>query len=88
MLDTHASPISARTWSSEASCHGFSEIMMPPLEVMIRKEAREKAERQAKAICSVCPVREPCLNEALRNKEPLGVWGGLNPEERRTLRGR
>jgi WhiB family redox-sensing transcriptional regulator len=31
---------------------------------------------RAKAICSKCPVREPCLAEALERQEPFGVWGG------------
>ncbi|HMK09964.1 MAG TPA: WhiB family transcriptional regulator [Acidimicrobiales bacterium] len=31
---------------------------------------------RAKAICSKCPVREPCLAEALARQEPFGVWGG------------
>ena len=31
---------------------------------------------QAKRICATCPVIEPCLKEAIRNREPWGVWGG------------
>ena len=31
---------------------------------------------RAKAICSKCPVREPCLAEAHERQEPCGVWGG------------
>lgn len=30
----------------------------------------------AKAICSECPVVEPCLEGATRRREPWGVWGG------------
>jgi WhiB family transcriptional regulator, redox-sensing transcriptional regulator len=43
------------------------------------KRAREAA---AKAICAGCPVREACLEWALRLGETHGVWGGLTPEER------
>jgi WhiB family redox-sensing transcriptional regulator len=32
------------------------------------------------------PVRDACLNWALRNNEDSGVWGGLTREERYTLR--
>ncbi|MEU4229440.1 WhiB family transcriptional regulator [Nonomuraea sp. NPDC026600] len=39
----------------------------------------------AKAICANCPVREECLRWALHHKEHWGVWGGLNPRERRDL---
>ena len=31
---------------------------------------------RAKAICAVCPVREPCFEGALARREPYGVWGG------------
>ena len=32
--------------------------------------------RQAKALCSRCPVRSACLAGALQRAEPWGVWGG------------
>ncbi len=41
---------------------------------------------QAKAICAGCPVRQPCLEFALEQREVFGVWGGLSERERRTLR--
>jgi WhiB family redox-sensing transcriptional regulator len=31
---------------------------------------------RAKAICSVCVVRDPCLQRAIERREPYGVWGG------------
>ncbi len=40
---------------------------------------------EAKAICAVCTVREPCLEFALRTKVSSGVWGGLSARERRRL---
>ena len=42
-------------------------------------------EERAKAICATCPVREPCLEYALRIREPHGIWGGLNESERQPL---
>ena len=39
----------------------------------------------AKAICAVCPVREPCLEYAITAREKEGVWGGLDEQERRRL---
>jgi len=30
----------------------------------------------AKAICTSCPLRAPCLHGALARREPAGVWGG------------
>jgi WhiB family redox-sensing transcriptional regulator len=30
----------------------------------------------AKQICRTCPLQRPCLEGALRRREPVGVWGG------------
>ncbi|MDQ1012859.1 hypothetical protein QFZ82_007344 [Streptomyces sp. V4I23] len=35
-----------------------------------------------------CPVREQCLKWALENNQESGVWGGLNEDERRSLKRR
>jgi WhiB family redox-sensing transcriptional regulator len=40
---------------------------------------------EAKAICAICPVREPCLEYAITAREKQGVWGGLTEKERRRL---
>lgn len=41
--------------------------------------------RAAKSICRGCEVRVQCLNYALANEEPHGIWGGLTPRERARL---
>ena len=48
-----------------------------------KKEDREKREAKAKAVCSGCPVKLECLEEANEIAEPFGVWGGLNEVERK-----
>jgi len=40
---------------------------------------------QARAFCADCPVRVPCLEYALRNRIPHGVWGGTSERERRRI---
>ena len=50
---------------------------------MKKKEDREKREAKAKAVCSGCPVKFECLEEANEISEPFGVWGGLNEVERK-----
>lgn len=40
----------------------------------------------AKRVCNDCPVKSECLDEALKNEEAFGVWGGLTPRARRPLR--
>lgn len=42
--------------------------------------------RAAKRVCASCPVRADCLDYAVRNVVPHGVWGGLSERERRRLR--
>lgn len=38
---------------------------------------------EAKQLCAVCPVREPCLTYAVENDQDWGIWGGLSNNERR-----
>ncbi|MGW7257528.1 WhiB family transcriptional regulator [Streptomyces sp. NPDC054834] len=45
-------------------------------------------ERQAKAVCGRCPVRDQCLDWAMDTGQTLGVWGGTTEGERRALKRR
>lgn len=40
---------------------------------------------KAKALCADCPIKAPCLEFALRNREP-GIWGGTSTRERALMR--
>lgn len=46
-----------------------------------------RATRDAKAVCSGCPLVEQCLKYAIRNDE-WGIWGGTTQRERKYLRSR
>lgn len=50
-----------------------------------RKADRLERERRAKAICGGCVVEDDCLTYSLQIREPHGIWGGLNENERRAL---
>jgi WhiB family redox-sensing transcriptional regulator len=39
----------------------------------------------AKAICAACRVLTECRDYALRTRQPFGVWGGLDEEQRRDI---
>ena len=39
----------------------------------------------ARQVCEACPVKEPCLEYALRNRIDHGVWGGTSERERRRI---
>lgn len=41
---------------------------------------------RAKLVCRDCPVRQQCLDYAVRANEQYGVWGGRTPDERRAVR--
>ena len=36
----------------------------------------------AKHICARCPVQQECATYAWRNREPHGIWGGIDEWER------
>ncbi|MGH2806655.1 MAG: WhiB family transcriptional regulator [Actinomycetota bacterium] len=64
-------------WQDRAACKRIQvELFFPPAE----QEADD-----AKAICATCEVRQPCLEFAIAAGERFGVWGGLTPQERRSL---
>lgn len=45
-----------------------------------------QSSREAKRVCSGCPVREHCLQYALRHDVRFGIWGGTTERQRRELR--
>ena len=64
-------------WQDRAACRMVPvELFFPPAEQEVE---------EAKAMCAICEVRQPCLEFALAAGERFGVWGGLTPQERRSL---
>jgi WhiB family redox-sensing transcriptional regulator len=47
--------------------------------------AAQRQISRAKRICHACPVRMQCLSWALTNHIGDGVFGGLDPDERKQL---
>lgn len=37
-------------------------------------------------MCARCDVREECLSFALKTNQDIGIWGGVEEEERKILR--
>jgi WhiB family transcriptional regulator, redox-sensing transcriptional regulator len=73
------------TWQVKAACRGpQAEVFFPPPQFE-RKDEKAEREARAKQICNDCPVRQPCLDYAVAIREPHGIWGGLNENERRQL---
>ena len=66
-------------------CSSYPELFFyEPYQGLTPAEAIEAA----KSLCAECPIRAQCLQVAVETKQPLGVWGGLTPEERKALRKR
>ena len=72
-------------WQAKAACRGPQAAVVFPPTTFERKDEKEGRETRAKAICATCSVRQPCLEYALRIREPHGIWGGLNEVERKQV---
>jgi len=59
-------------------------VFFPPTHAE-RKEDKIERERRAKEICAGCVVQQDCLEYAIRIREPHGIWGGLNENERKQV---
>jgi len=75
----------APTWQFRAACRGEDSSLFFAPSYFERREEKERREAKAKALCARCPVRVDCLEYALRIREPHGVWGGMNEQERRAM---
>ncbi|MEU8760308.1 WhiB family transcriptional regulator [Streptomyces sp. NPDC048659] len=70
-------------WRTAAACQEVDPDLFFPVGTGAPALAQEE---KAKKVCRACPVREPCLREALdQPRPPSGVWGGLTEDERRSL---
>ena len=45
-----------------------------------RQAERQERGEKARAVCSGCPVRRRCYEQALANGERWGIWGGVDFE--------
>lgn len=72
-------------WQVRAACRGPQSAVFFPPSSFERKDEKDARETRAKEICATCPVRKPCLEYAIRIKEPHGIWGGLNEVERKQV---
>lgn len=68
------------TWAAGAPCG------QPDAPNMFPADNDTKGRRAAKALCDRCPVRKRCLDDALSRGESHGIWGGLDPDERRIFK--
>jgi WhiB family transcriptional regulator, redox-sensing transcriptional regulator len=77
--------IDAFEWQNAAACRNGPLGLFFGLE---GEQQHEKPEREAEAkkVCARCMVRAACLDDALVNGIPFGVFGGTGEEERKAMR--
>jgi WhiB family redox-sensing transcriptional regulator len=64
-------------WMAQGKCRSIApEVFFPNDGVGVEV---------ARKICADCPVKEPCLEYALRYHIEHGVWGGCSERERRRI---
>jgi len=73
------------SWQLKAACRGPQSTVFFPPSSFERKDEKVDREGRAKEICRTCPVKAPCLEYAVRIREPHGIWGGLNEAERKNM---
>lgn len=67
-------------------CRGETDLYFGPYEDGREEEGRADREDLCKQICWQCPLRLPCLEWALVQKEDYGVWGGQGEGERKAFK--
>lgn len=63
----------------QASCKG---IINPNLFFPVSKEQEAKCLPIVRAMCAGCPERKECLDYALKEQIPYGIWAGTTPAQR------
>jgi WhiB family redox-sensing transcriptional regulator len=69
-------------WSSRAACLSVEPELFFPVGTTGRAMTDVDS---AKQVCAGCAVLVDCRDYALRTRQPFGVWGGLDEEERREI---
>lgn len=81
MTDDHTPTIIVERDDPQWRQHARCKSSNPSLFILKRGEDV----RPALAVCSVCPVKDPCLRYAIDNNE-AGVWGGTTGKQRRRMK--
>lgn len=77
-------------WERRAACRNAPPHLFLPFE---NEQEPTHVPPEADRYCSVCPVRQECLNKAMdltdfddKPIEASGIWGGTTQYQRRQLR--
>lgn len=81
-IENTAPSVESIPWQTFANCRGEAPSFMFP-----DRDDLQGIE-EAKQVCTFCPVKSTCLDEALARNEIHGIWGGMDEDERRRYRRR
>lgn len=65
-------------WQDEANCRDADQELFFP--------EKGAANKKARALCAACSVIEICQDYAINEPEIDGIWGGMTPRERKSVR--
>ena len=68
-------------WKREAACADNPEVVLDHF-FPTNTSAKTRSTRRARRVCAGCPVKAPCITDALRH-ESVGTWGGTTFAQRR-----
>lgn len=72
-------------WTHAAACQDADPEIFFPTTRDGRAQHNRLASMPAKIVCRGCPVRDECLEHALRTNE-AGVWGATDEYDRELIR--
>lgn len=85
VVSTNLKPVHDQwDWQFDAACNGVDPETFF-LEHNTRGKTKYSKEQKAIAICNTCPVKQECLDHALKVPEIFGVWGGMTEDQRQSL---
>lgn len=74
-------------WEESAACAGIgTAVFFPEPTAIPGRQGTHIDYSAAQAVCDGCPVRAECLEAALERGERDGMWGGLTPRQRKSVR--
>lgn len=74
-------PLIPGSWVDDALCAQVDPDLFFP------DKGASSTAVQAQMVCRVCPVRNPCLEYAVSNKEQHGIWSGTTAKVRAKIGG-
>lgn len=60
-------------WREQAACRGKETA-----KFFVEERGRSSLYDDARAVCAACPVRQECLDFAVKHRIVHGMWGGLS----------